>query len=96
MVVSVVTRDRSDDANAFVLAGTDTVWLRIARLGPAYAFHASLDGSYWQFVRHFTLGPASGGRIGFEAQSPTGAGCTTWFDQIAYRSGRLAQLRDGS
>jgi len=96
MVVSVVTRDRSDDANAFVLAGADTVWLRIARLAPAYAFHASTDGSHWQFVRHFTLGQAAGGRIGFVAQSPTGAGCPTWFDQISYRSERLAQLRDGS
>ena len=43
MVVSVVTRGVSDDANAFVVDGGQ-VWLRISRHGTAYAFHASEDG----------------------------------------------------
>src|SRR5690349_6884617 len=34
MVVSVVTRGVSDDANAFPVDGP-TVWLRVSRLGPA-------------------------------------------------------------
>ena len=29
--------------------------MRIARLGQAFAFHASTDGQYWQFIRHFAL-----------------------------------------
>ena len=40
MVVSVVTRGLSDDCNSFVVDGA-SVWLRIARIGSAFAFHAS-------------------------------------------------------
>ena len=29
--------------------------VRIARIGKAYAFHASTDGGTWSFVRHFAL-----------------------------------------
>ena len=46
MVVSVVTRGRSDDCNSTVIDG-DAVWLRVARIGEAYAFHSSLDGETW-------------------------------------------------
>ena len=96
MVVSVVTRELSDDANAFVVPDR-TVWLRVARVDRVYAFHASLDGQTWQLVRVFTLGDALGDhRIGFEAQSPTGDGCAVTFDRITFRPGRLADLRDGS
>jgi len=99
MVVSVVTRGVSDDGNAFTVDG-DHVWLRVARLGPAFAFHASTDGSPWRFVRYFTLDtlapdPASVA-VGFEAQSPTGDGCTATFDTIRYTAERLSDLRDGT
>ncbi|HXR21577.1 MAG TPA: DUF1349 domain-containing protein, partial [Acidimicrobiales bacterium] len=55
MVVSVVTRGVSDDCNSMVVGGTN-VWLRIARIGRAYAFHCSADGAFWQFVRYFAFG----------------------------------------
>jgi uncharacterized protein len=95
MVVSVVTRGASDDANGFVVDG-DEVWLRIARLGPAFAFHASTDGRTWSLVRHFTLGDNVQPAVGFEAQSPTGEGCAVTFDDIRFESRRLRELRDGS
>lgn len=96
MVVSVVTREVSDDANAFTVDGR-SVWLRISRLDHVYAFHASTDGTTWQLIRVFTLGDAvAGHRIGFEAQSPTGDGCTVTFDRIAFARDRLQDLRDGS
>ena len=94
MVVSVVTRDVSDDCNSFVVDGT-SVWLRIARLGSAFAFHASLDGSNWNLIRHFALEAAGDPSIGFAAQSPTGDGCAVRFEQIAYRAERLGDLRSG-
>jgi regulation of enolase protein 1 (concanavalin A-like superfamily) len=93
MVVSVVTRGTSDDANAFVVAGNQ-VWLRVARLGGACAFHASTDGTYWQLIRHFALEGALA--AGFLAQSPTGAGCTARFDDIQFSPVRLRELRDGT
>ncbi len=95
MIVSVVTRGRSDDANSFVVDGR-SVWLRISRLGSAYAFHASTDGAYWQLVRHFTLGDDAPAAVGFEAQSPLGEGCSATFDQIVFAPGRLRDIRGGS
>jgi regulation of enolase protein 1 (concanavalin A-like superfamily) len=96
MVVSVVTREVSDDANAFTVAGR-SVWLRVSRLGRVYAYHASTDGTTWTLVRVFTLGAATAGhRIGFEAQSPTGDGCTVTFDSVRFTRQTLEDLRDGS
>jgi hypothetical protein len=95
MAVTVVTRGSSDDANGFTVDGNQ-LWLRASRLGGAWAFHASTDGAYWQFVRYFTLGASGEVSVGFEAQSPTGPGCEVTFDQITYRPERLADLRDGS
>ena len=95
MVVSVVTDGTSDDANAFVVVGNG-VWLRVARLGPAFAFHASLDGERWELVRHFALPLGDEPAVGFEAQSPTGEGCVVRFDEISFRAARLGDLRDGS
>ena len=93
--VTVVTRGISDDSNSFETAG-GPLWLRITRSGRAWAFHASENGSFWRLLRYFTLGEASGARVGFLAQSPTGQGCTAVFDNIAYKPGAPADLRDGS
>jgi uncharacterized protein len=95
MVVSVVTRDVSDDCNSFVVDGT-SAWLRIAKIGSAFAFHASTDGRRWELVRHFSLGDAVEPEIGFEAQSPTGNGCTATFDDVRFEARRLADLRSGA
>jgi uncharacterized protein len=96
MVVSVVTRGVSDDANAFLVPAR-TVWLRVSRIDRAWAYHASTDGSTWEMVRVFSLPDSeSRYRIGFEAQSPTGDGCSVTFSDIRYTAQRLADLRDGS
>lgn len=96
MVVSVVTRGVSDDANAFVVADR-SVWLRVARVDGVYAFHASHDGDVWSLVRVFGLGTEfADHQVGFEAQSPTGEGCAVTFDEIRFSRNRLADLRDGS
>jgi hypothetical protein len=94
MVVSVVTRGVSDDCNSRTVEGAET-WLRVARLGAAFAFHTSADGARWELVRYFAL-PTSEVEVGFEVRSPTGAGCTATFGEIAYSSRRLADLRDDS
>ncbi len=96
MVVSVVTRGLSDDANAFTVADR-SVWFRVARVDGVYAFHASTDARTWQLVRVFSLGerPVEH-RVGFEAQSPTGEGCTVTFDEVRFTTARLVDLRDGS
>lgn len=94
MVVSVVTNDFSDDANGAVFA-TDAVFLRIARIGPAFAFHYSLDGESWPFLRLFRLdADPSTLSVGFLAQAPMGAGATAVFDEIRFDRSSLRDLRD--
>ena len=91
MVVSVVTRGLSDDCNS-VVVGARQAWLRISRFGGTYAFHASMDGATWYFV----LGGRPDPMLGFEAQSPTGDGCSVVFDQVTFTTERLDDLRDGT
>lgn len=96
MIVSVVCRGVSDDANAFVVPGR-SAWLRVSRIDRVYAFHASLDGKAWRMIRVFTFDDLrSPDKIGFEGQSPTGDGCTVAFDEIRFLPERLGDLRDGS
>lgn len=95
MVVSVVTRGVSDDANAFVVTGED-VRLRVSRVGKVLSFHASTDDTPWVFVRAFTFPGAQSARIGFEAQSPMGDGCEVEFTEVEFARRTLADLRDGT
>jgi regulation of enolase protein 1 (concanavalin A-like superfamily) len=97
MVVSVVTRGRSDDANSRDVEGSGT-WLRISNsTAGSYAFHAATDGVHWSLIRHFHLdpGPDDVVRIGFLAQSPTGEGCRASFSQVRYLPEALDDLRGG-
>ena len=93
MVVSVVTRGTSDDCNSRVVDG-NSLWLRIAQIGAAHAFHVSSDGRRWDLVRHFSLGQPQL-EVGFEAQSPTGEGCRAVFSDVRLEALTLADLRSG-
>lgn len=93
-VVSVVTRGASDDCNSFAVEGAE-VWLRIARIGECFAFHASVDGAFWKLIRYFSIPGACEASFGFLAQSPTGAGCRVRFDEIFFDERRLGELRSG-
>ena len=95
IVVSVVTRGLSDDANGRGVRG-NAVWLRISRIGATCALHASDDGVRWELVRHFAFAAADGLYAGFLAQSPTGEGCAANFDGLDFVAEPLADLRDGS
>ncbi|PPF36991.1 MULTISPECIES: DUF1349 domain-containing protein [unclassified Pseudoclavibacter] len=94
MVVSVVTRGLSDDANGFIVNAPD-VRLRLARVGRVLAFHAH-DGSAWRFIRAFSLPRvATELSVGFEVQSPTGDGCRVSFADIAFERRTVVDLRNG-
>lgn len=96
MIVSVVTRQFSDDCNS-VIINDNQVYLRIAKINRAFAFHYSADGQLWHLVRHFNLAsnPGDTVRIGFSAQSPTGQGCRVIFSEINYSPTLLADIRNG-
>jgi regulation of enolase protein 1 (concanavalin A-like superfamily) len=95
MVVSVVTRGTSDDANGWNIEG-DTVWLRVTRLGQGFVFHASSDGTRWEFARSFAFGVDAPIKAGFGVQAPEGEGCKVTFGEIAFKQETLSDLRDGS
>jgi regulation of enolase protein 1 (concanavalin A-like superfamily) len=93
-IVSVVTRGLSDDCNSTIVGG-NVAWLRISRIGQACAFHSSPDGEMWHLVRHFALATSESPQIGFQAQSPTGDGCTVRFDEIRFEARTLGDIRSG-
>ena len=95
MVVSVVTRGVSDDANSMPI-DAKTVWLpggpprlglRIPRLDRRndVAVHPPFAPS----SREVTP------QVGFVAQSPTGEGCSVTFEDIRFEPRRLPDLRNG-
>lgn len=95
MVVSVVTNGYSDDVNSTLVLG-EAVWLRIARVGPAWVFHSSADGEQWDFVRLFRLQTELPIQAGFLAQAPLGDRCDARFDRITLSADVPLDLRDGS
>ncbi|WP_130953255.1 DUF1349 domain-containing protein [Klebsiella pneumoniae] len=101
MVVSVVNKGgTSDDANAFVVTGSQ-VALRISRRDNVYAFHASLGSGKWIFIRAFSFDETLYDNpeemtAGFEAQSPNGMGCVVKFKDISFSNTTLNLLRDGN
>lgn len=92
-IVTVVNRTISDDANAATIDG-DSIYLRIARRGPGFAFHYSHDARLWHMVRAFQLHDAPV-RAGFLVQSPQGPGCRVRFSEISCRPETLGDIRSG-
>ena len=92
MVVSVVTNVYSDDANAIDI-DAEEVWLRVSKIGPAFAFHSSPDGRAWRFVRLFRLLTDKPVQAGFLAQAPLGDTATAMFSDIRFTSESLTELR---
>lgn len=83
-VVTVVTRERSDDANSENLS-SPFVYLAIARKGNEYSMHFSRDGRLWRLARHFQLPSEPKMRIGFAAHSDSNLQFVASFSEIVYR-----------
>jgi hypothetical protein len=80
-----------------VEAGPGTeIWLRISRIGAAWAMHAGTDGQHWSLARHFRLDSELPAQIGIVAQSPLGGGCTVRFEHLIVVERTLADVRDGT
>ncbi|HNX04186.1 MAG TPA: DUF1349 domain-containing protein [Opitutales bacterium] len=94
MIVSVVTRGKSDDCNSTIIDGNE-VYLRVAVRPEVVAFHYSTDGAFWHMVRYFTLGRHEHLSVGLSAQSPCGPGCEVLFSEISYRAGIIRDHRSG-
>jgi uncharacterized protein len=85
-VISVVTRDLSDDAGSVPVDG-QRAWLKIAKFGGVIFFYASADGRTWTIVRKFALPAARRLQVGFVAQAPDGERLEARFSDIRYQPG---------
>ncbi|HUX42940.1 MAG TPA: DUF1349 domain-containing protein [Rectinemataceae bacterium] len=94
-VVSVVTDASSDDANGEALDKVEAIRLQIARRGDLWALHYSLDGRKWKMVRYFRLKMKAALRVGLEAQSPVGRGCSVEFRGYTIVAGAPTDMRKG-
>ena len=92
-MVTVVTRGVSDDCNSIPISG-NTVYIQIAKSGPSYVFYSSNDGKNWQVLRVFNLQDDRKARVGFESQSPAGAGTEVVFSEIHYQTKKITDLYD--
>lgn len=95
-IVTVVTRDVSDDANGPPVPMPGQTWLRVSRMQNTYAFHYSLDRTTWSLARLFTIGPTAGHRVGLSVQSPQGDGLTGHIDGVNLADTTLKDPRMGS
>jgi uncharacterized protein len=91
-VVTVVTRDRSDDANSETIA-SPFVYLALARHGDEFSLHFSRDGREWRLARHFEQAFADTLKVGFAAHSDANPHFVVSFSEIAYRPAAPHNLR---
>lgn len=82
-VISVVTRELSDDATSFPASGT-SIYLKIAKADGAIFFYASEDGKAWTIIRKLSLQSIDELLAGFSAQSPEGNGASALFTELHY------------
>jgi regulation of enolase protein 1 (concanavalin A-like superfamily) len=91
-VVSVVTRERSDDINSETIA-SPFVYMAIARQGNVFTLHFSRDGHDWRLVRHFEMPFGPGVRVGFAAHSDAPNHFSATFSEITYRATAPKDMR---
>ena len=82
-VVSVVTKNVSDDCNSLEIAG-NKVFYKMAKADNVITLYCSTDNKNWFLVRHLQMDLPKSFQIGFLAQSPTGKECRVRFSSIKY------------
>ncbi len=87
-VVSVVTKNVSDDCNSIELY-TNKVYYKMAKAGNVITLYCSTNNKNWFLVRHLQMDIPSTFQIGFLAQSPTGSACTVRFSSIRYKAKKI-------
>ena len=91
-IVTVVTRDYSDDCNS-TKVNAAYAYLGVARKGQELSFHYSPDGKTWELVRHFRLALKDGAKVGFAVHGSRGDGFSASFSDVTYAAAPLANMR---
>jgi uncharacterized protein len=87
-VVSVVTKDVSDDCNS-VEIDSNKVFYKVAKAGNVFTLYYSVNGVKWFLVRHLQFDSMRKVQVGFLAQSPTGDRCEVKFSNISYEAKKI-------
>lgn len=87
-MVSVVTKDVSDDCNSIAVSG-NTVHMKIAKADNVFTLYCSEDGKKWLLIRHLQFNMNKGFQVGFLAQSPTGKSNKVIFSDIRYEAKKI-------
>lgn len=87
-VVSVVTKDISDDCNSVEIK-TNKVYYKLAKAGNVITLYYSLNNKNWFLVRHLQFNNTKTLKVGFLAQSPVGKACSVEFADIQYQSVKI-------
>ena len=93
-VVSVVTKNISDDCNSVEIQG-NKVFYKVAKAGNVITLYFSKEGIHWFLVRHLQFDLRKGYRVGFLAQSPTGKQCEVRFSNIMYTKKKIRDPYEG-
>ena len=87
-VVSVVTKDISDDCNSVAITGNQ-VFYKIAKADNVITLYYSGDSKKWFLIRHLQFNTTKPIKLGFMAQSPTGKNCKVTFSNITYSTKKI-------
>jgi len=87
-VVSVVTKDISDDCNSVAIT-SNQVFYKIAKADNVITLYYSADGKKWFLIRHLQFNTGKPIKLGFMAQSPTGKDCKVTFSNITYSTKKI-------
>lgn len=93
-VVSVVTKDISDDCNSIEIA-SNKVFYKLAKADNVITLYASVDGRKWLLIRHLQFNNTNPIKVGFLAQSPTGKKCQVQFSDIKYQVKKISDPYTG-
>ena len=94
-IVSVVTKDRSDDSNGPIINDASEVWMKVARKGKLFGFYWSLDGINYKMARLFSLPVSEVVRIGMVAQCPAGKNVEHEFSYFSLEGRAIEDMRKG-
>lgn len=93
-VVSVVTKNISDDCNSIEVTG-NKMYYKLAKAANVITLYTSLDNKKWLLVRHLQFNNTKPVKVGFLAQSPTGKKCVVQFSNISYQAKKISDPYTG-
>ncbi|MEN8790097.1 MAG: DUF1349 domain-containing protein [Flavobacteriaceae bacterium] len=94
-IVTVVTKNTSDDANGPILKNTDRIWLKLVRKDHNFSMHWSYDGNSYYMARLAAMPEADSVIVGIEAQCPVGSEAVHSFEHFSIEPVRVEDIRKG-